>query len=204
VEAIRGAILARQAAGVPLLVEQLRSEDPALLGIGLRTARELPGREVTDALVAEMGKATPDRQALLLLAVADRGDAKALPMVLEAVKNGPAKVRIAAAGALERLGDASCVPVLLDAALQSDAALAQTARGTLIKMPGQEADAELVARLPQAAPKMRQVIIEVAGQRRILAALPAITLPAITSAALLTFAALCLPPAAVLARFRRR
>jgi len=43
-DATRGAILARGSAGIPFLVEQLTSADKGRLGIGLRTARELPGR----------------------------------------------------------------------------------------------------------------------------------------------------------------
>src|SRR5206468_8001468 len=74
-EATRGAILARESAGLPLLLEQLRSPDKALFGIGLRTARELPGREVTEALAGELGRCSPDRQVFLLLALADRSDA---------------------------------------------------------------------------------------------------------------------------------
>ena len=46
-----GPILARDRPGVPLLVEQLRSAGQGPLGIGLRVARELAGREVTEALV---------------------------------------------------------------------------------------------------------------------------------------------------------
>src|SRR5208283_5312486 len=42
-EAIRGAILARQSAGLPLLLTQLRWPDKAMFGVGLSTARELPG-----------------------------------------------------------------------------------------------------------------------------------------------------------------
>ena len=173
-EATRGAILARQAAGVPLLVEQLRSADKALFGIGLRTARELPGAEATEALAAEMGKAASDRQALMLLALADRGDAKALPAVLGVAKSGPNHVRIAAMGALERFGNASCVPVLLETSLDGDAEVAQTAKATLARLPGQDVEADLVARLSQAAGKTRRVLIEVAGQRRVASALPAI------------------------------
>ena len=116
VEATRGAILARQSAGVPLLVEQLQSADPAMLAIGLTTARELPGREVTQALVDELGKLPPDRQALLTLALADRGDTAALPVVLQAAQSGPKPVRIAAIDVLRRLGDASCLPTLLEIA----------------------------------------------------------------------------------------
>jgi HEAT repeat protein len=173
-EAIRGAILARGAAGVPLLVEQLRATDNALFGIGLRTARELPGPEATDAVAAEMSQAASDRQALMLLALADRGDPKALPAVIKVAKSGPTHVRLAAMGAMERFGNASCVAALLEAAVDSDAQVAQKAKGTLTKLSGQDVDADLLARLPRAAGKMRQTLIELAGQRRITAALPVI------------------------------
>jgi len=173
-EATRGAILARGAAGVPLLVEQLRATDNAFFGIGLRTARELPGPEATDALAAEMSQAASDRQALMLVALADRGDPKALPAVLKVAKTGATHVRIAAMGAIDRFGNVSCVPLLLEAAIEADVDLAQRAKGTLTKLSGQDVDADLVARLPQAAGKTRQAIIELVGQRRITAALPAV------------------------------
>ena len=73
-EATRGAILARQSAGVPLLVEQLQSSDEDHFALGLRVARELEGGEVTDALVAELGRAAPHRQVLLVLALAIVGE----------------------------------------------------------------------------------------------------------------------------------
>ncbi len=114
-EAIRGAILARGDAGIPLLIEQLKSADKTRFNLGLRVARELSGEKATEALVAELGKLAPARRALLLLAVADRGDPKALPAVLAAIKTGPANVRIRAMGTLDKLGNASCVPVLLSA-----------------------------------------------------------------------------------------
>ena len=173
-EAVRGAILARGPAGVPLLVEQLKSTDNAFFGIGLRTARELPGSEATDAVAAEMSQAASDRQALMLLVLADRADPKALPAVLKVAKTGATHVRIAAMTALERFGNAACVAVLLEAAAEADADLSQRAMGTLTKLAGPDVDADLTARLPQAAGKSRQVIIGLVGQRRIVAALPAV------------------------------
>ena len=51
-EATRGAILAQGAEGIPLLVEQLESADKSLFALGLSTAREMTGENVTTALVA--------------------------------------------------------------------------------------------------------------------------------------------------------
>jgi HEAT repeat protein len=149
-EAVRGAILARRSAGIPLLIEQLRSADKALFGIGLRTARELSGREVTEALAAELDRANPDRQFFLLLAIADRRDGAVLPAVLKMASGGPKRARIAAVGLLERLGSISCMPVMLDAAADDDAELAKTAKAVLTRLPYKEVDADLLARLPQA------------------------------------------------------
>lgn len=104
-EGIRGAILARQSAGVPLLVEQLRSEDEKRLGVGLRTARELPGRQVTEALAEELGRLDADRRPLLLLALADRKDEAVLPVVQRAAQDGQKDLRLTAIDILIRLGE---------------------------------------------------------------------------------------------------
>ncbi len=173
-DATRGAILARGSAGVSFLVEQLTSSDKGRLGIGLWTARELPGQDVTEALAAAMSRLSPDRQPLLLLAIADRKDAAVLPAVLKAAQSGSIEVRTTAAGALLNVGDVSCVPVLLDAAVQDDAPLAQTAKMTLAKLPGKEVESDLLTRLAQATGKTRKVLIELAGYRQLDAALPAI------------------------------
>ncbi|UCD49097.1 MAG: HEAT repeat domain-containing protein [Phycisphaerales bacterium] len=173
-EAIRGAILARQSDGIPLLIEQLESADKERLGIGLRAARELPGRDVTEALAAELNRLDANRRPLLLLALADRHDAAVLPAVLKAARSGSKDLRITAIGILIRLGDVSCVPALLEAATTGDAELEAAAAETLVRLPDKKVDADLLGRLPQAKGKMRQTLIELAGQRQISAALPAL------------------------------
>jgi HEAT repeat protein len=172
VEATRGAILARQSAGVPLLVEQLRSSDKALFAIGLSVAREVPGSEVTAAIAAELGRAAPGKQALLVLALADRGDAAALPAVLQAAKSGSEEVRTAATRVLGRLGNASCIPMLLDAAMDANAQISQPALAVLTEMRGKDVDADIVERLAKTQGKARQVLIQLAGRRNIGAAVP--------------------------------
>jgi HEAT repeat protein len=167
IEATRGAILARKSAGIPLLIEQLRSSDKGLFQIGLNTARELPGREVADALAAELAHTTPERAALLLYALADRNEPVVPPAVLEAAKSGPKQVRIAAVGFVGRLGDASSLSALLEIATDADAELAQAAKTALAGLPGENVNTEIAARLPTAEGKTLPVLIELVGQRRI-------------------------------------
>lgn len=165
-EATRGAIVARGADGVPLLAEQLKSGNKGRFALGLRVARELPGPKVTELLVAELHSAAAERQVLLILALADRGDSSTTPEVLEAAKNGPNNVRIAAIRVLQRQGGVSCVPTLLDASLDADVKLSQAAMTALAGLPGSEIDVDVVARLRKAKGKARMVLIELAGQRR--------------------------------------
>jgi HEAT repeat protein len=171
-EATRGAILARQSDGIPLLLEQLRSGDKAVFGIALRTARELHGRDVTEALGAELDRATPERQVMLLLALADRGDAAVLPKVLQVAQKGSQPTRVATLGLLDKFHDVSAVPVLLNAAGEDDADLTRAAKATLTRMEGKAVDDALLRWLPQVSGKVRQLIIELAALRRIERAVP--------------------------------
>jgi len=173
-EATRGAILARRADGIPLLLEQLRAGDKAVFGIALRTARELPGREVTEALGAELDRTPPERQVMLLLALADRGDGEVMPKMLQVAQHGAKATRVATLGLLDRFSDVSAVPVLLNAAAEGDAELTKAAKATLTRMEGKPVDAALLSRLPLATGRLRQLIIELAALRRIEAAVPAV------------------------------
>ena len=170
----RGEILARGAGSMPLLSGLLNSPDKSYLNLGLQVARELPGEKTTEALVAELAQMSPDRQALLILAIADRHDAKVLPAMLEAAQKGSEQVRLAAVGVLERLGDRTCVPVLLDAALESKAEISQTAMTALANLTDKSVDGDLAERLQKADGKARLVLIELAGRRRIAVANPAL------------------------------
>ncbi|WCJ58443.1 hypothetical protein NXS98_11995 [Fontisphaera persica] len=173
-EATRGAILARGAGGLPLLLEQLRSPERAFFHIGLVAARELPGRKVTEAIAAELEKTPEARKPMLLLVLADRADASALPTVQKAALSGPKSVRLAAITALDRMGHLGAVPTLLDLTGEEDADLAKAARVALARIPGKEVDQQLTARLAKATGRLRLALIELAGQRQTTAALPAI------------------------------
>jgi len=110
--ATRGAILARGMGGLPLLLEQLRSDDPAALKVGLGVGRDLPGAEVTQALAAELGKFAPEKQSLVIQMLGDRRDVAAVPALLAIAGNGATEARIAAIRALAQMGCIAAVPLL--------------------------------------------------------------------------------------------
>jgi HEAT repeat protein len=171
-EATRGAILARGGDGVPLLLEALRAADAGMFGIGLRVARELPGRLVTDALAAELDRTPVERQGALLLALADRTDDGVRAAVNRAVGAGAKSLRLAAIGVLERQGDIASLDPLLEAAAGADPEVSKAAKAALGRLPGREVDTAIAGRLAGASGEDRLVLVELAGQRRISAAVP--------------------------------
>jgi HEAT repeat protein len=171
-EATRGMILAKQADGLPLLLETLRSPDKALFALGLRTARELPGRAVTEALVAELRTINPEKRGVLLLAVADRNDDAVFPAILATARTGSKSLRLLTVDIMARLANPAGLPMLLDTLSDNDADLAQAAKAALAGWSGKEVDEQLAARLPRAIGSARLALIELVGQRHVTAAVP--------------------------------
>jgi HEAT repeat protein len=188
--ALRGAILARGKDGVPLLVEAIQGPDYGLAAAAVRSAMESPDAEIADALVAELPKASAERQGLLILALADRGESRVLPIVLQAAQSSDGQLRILAFRALKRVGDASCVPALLEAAAGDNAEVSQAAMESLESLQDKSVDDQVAAELSKAQGKMRLVLMELATRRRTVAAAPTLWLaaddaePAVRAAAL--------------------
>ncbi|RMF97680.1 MAG: HEAT repeat domain-containing protein, partial [Planctomycetota bacterium] len=74
-EGLFGAIVARQADGVSLLIEQLKSGDRRAKQMALAAARELRGEGIAGALLAQLDQLPEAEQALLVIAIADRAEA---------------------------------------------------------------------------------------------------------------------------------
>ena len=166
-EATRGAILARAAAGVPLLVEQLRSPDDDRFATGLSTARELAVPGVDDALAAELPKAAAARAVLLVEAMADRNGPGALPVIVAAATRGPREVRLAALRACGRIGDSSCLDPLLAVAADPDADIAVAARKALGDVRDPVVDEEILRLARSPGPVSRALVFDIVGRRRI-------------------------------------
>lgn len=172
--ALRGAILARGKDGAPLLVEAIRGPDYALAAAAIRASMELPVPQIADSLVAELPKVPAERQGLLILALANRHDPRVLPTVLQAAENGNAQLRLLAFRALKQVGDASCIPSLVAAAANGSQEVSQAALETLEGLQGNSVDDQLTARLSESHGKMRIMLIDLAGRRRITSAAPAL------------------------------
>ncbi len=172
--ALRGAILARGKEGVPLVVEAIHGSDYALAAAAARTAMESPDSEINDALVAELPKVPAERQGLLMMALADRGDSRILPAVLKAAQSSDEQLRLLAFRALKRVGDASCVPALLDAAAEGSDEVATAAMESLESLQDKSVDDQLVERLSGAQGKTRLVLLGLVARRRTVAATPAL------------------------------
>ena len=175
-EATRGMILARRSEpnGLALLIDLLRSADKAMFRLGLQTAREMAGEDVTRILAGELGQASPNRQPLLVLALSERDDPAVMPAVLQAAKAESGAARVMAINVLRRVGDVSCVPQLIDWAVSPDAATAEAAKAALEGLQGEDVDATLATALSTAGKASRPILIDLAGRRRIAAAVPAL------------------------------
>lgn len=162
--AIRGAILARGAAGVPLLLENLRSPDAALRDLALRAMRELPGAEATAAVVAELPRVSPPLQPPVLAALVDRGGTGVLAAVEAQAGSPDPAVRRAALEALGRIGGPSSLPLLLQA-LAAEGDAAATARRSLVQLTAAGTDAALLRALASASTDLQLKLIAVLGDR---------------------------------------
>jgi len=171
--AVRGAILSRgTAAGLPLLLEKLRSDDAALFSVALRTGMELPGPEVPRALASELGKLPAAKQVCLMAVLGERGDSVAVPALLEVARGGTPEARVAAVDALSRLGGAGTVPVLVELSGHENAAVAKAAQNALAGWQGPDADDAIVALLNRPDLKKRLMGVDLVGRRRMVKSIP--------------------------------
>jgi len=167
------AIVARGNDGIPLLVEELESDDEFRFRNAIHAARSLGGG-ASGVLVAQFDKQPVARQVLILLALGDIGDKTSFPTILKAAKTGTGELRVQGIRLLATFGDASVVPMLFDAAAESDESIAIAARSTLAAIESEEVDVAIAQMLDSDDDESLQLAIELAGQRCISSAAPAL------------------------------
>ncbi|MHC4173981.1 MAG: HEAT repeat domain-containing protein [Planctomycetota bacterium] len=104
---------------IPLVVTALRDKDRMVRTTAMGCVRTMSGEGVTEVFAAELAKALPDEQVLLIGALADRGDGAALPAITAMAKSTNTEVRKAALQAVGKLGNASNVGFLVQAVTNS-------------------------------------------------------------------------------------
>lgn len=174
IAATGGAIVARGAEGLPLLLEALKSDAPGMFAVAQRVALELPGTPVTQALAAELGALPAAKQVLLTQDLAIRGDKAALPAVVALAKGGEAQVRLTAIRVLPQFKDTSVTGLLFDLASEESGPVASTAQTALVGLAGKEVDEAMLGKLQSADTKVRRVAVEILAQRRVKAIVPSL------------------------------
>ena len=175
VAALRGAIRSRGTAGLPLLAEAIRTESYVPAADAIHISMEMPGAEVTRLLVGEIASASVENQILLLQTLGCRGDAAVWHALVPLAQSGPVNRRIAALHSLIQLADPSSPPVVAALVADPEADISRAALAGLVGFPGAPADAALMALLDGTRSKLRIAVINAVGQRRITAAVPALS-----------------------------
>ena len=137
----------------------------------LALSRKCDGALWTDRLVAELPKATPEKQALILEALRDRAEIGDLDVMAYTQSESP-EVAKAAVKLLAKFGNADAVATLLDAAVSQDVTVSTVAKEGLAKLTADGVDAELAKSLESADGAKLPVLLELVGTRGTAAAIP--------------------------------
>lgn len=173
-EAMRTVIVAKQESGIPLLIEQLKSDDAGMVAVALGLAHEMPGTKLTQALNKEVVKLPPAKQVYVIDALGGRNDKSVVTTLLALTKNSSTNVCIAAIGALTRLVDASALPQLVEIAVAPDSELARAAQSAIVGFPAADADLTVAAMLTSPDARVRAIGANVISRRSIISAVSAV------------------------------
>jgi HEAT repeat protein len=152
---------------INMVIDALKSSDPQMQSGAIAIVRDIPGPEITKALVQELPKLPPTGQVQLLSVLGDRGDVTALPAVIEAGQAQDESVRIAALRALGQLGGVANVELMAQRAAASKGAEQKAAREGLYRLRGAEVDAAILKSVLSAEPGVKAELIDAIGERNI-------------------------------------
>jgi HEAT repeat protein len=167
---------------VPLVIAALRDENRMVRTTARSCVRTMEGSGVTEQISGELSKTSPDEQMLLIGALADRGDAAALPAITAAAKSTNPEVRKAVLQAVGKLGDASFVGYLVKAATEGTSSEEKsTAVNSLTLLRGSRVDDAIVQSMQNSQPSVRRQLIQILAERNAVNAVPALLAEAVNS-----------------------
>jgi len=124
--------------------QAIKNEDAIIQRLAMRIVIQTPGEEATKKFCAILPDLPETSQRLLLLALADRGDHRALVTVRKVLNHKDKALRIAALKAIATLGDETMVQILMQTIINSDEQESETARTSLYRLKGIQVDKEIL------------------------------------------------------------
>src|SRR6185295_11920767 len=125
---------------------------------------------------AQLDKLPPSAQALLITALADKGEVSALEAINTAVQSSSPEVSLAAVTALGKIGNASSVQQLASLAGKGQGELQAAARTSLANLRGDDIDNTIVGAIEKAEPSVRGELVRALGLRDAKGSVPALLL----------------------------
>lgn len=157
---------------VALIFSTIRGTETDLKPAAIAKIRTLQGEGLSRRFMDELPELPAHEQALLIEALADRGDPVIRPSINRAVKHAESPVRIAALKALGIIGDVSSIEVLIDACSSQNPDEAKAAETSLRIIKGEGVDENIVSRFKTASGNLRATLINILSDRGYSAAVP--------------------------------
>jgi len=152
---------------LPELIAAIADPDPQVRAMGMQVAKSLAGRAPVEQWVALMKKSKGNDRAGALLVLGAIADPKALPAVLDAMKDTDEAVRREAMAAAAAIGGQAAAKALIARLTAKDRAEQQAAYECLIACQGDDANPTIADAAKAATdPALRARLIELLGARR--------------------------------------
>jgi len=158
----------------PVVLESLAADDPVVQATAVRLTRQLPGPQVTAALLQRLEQLDVTGQVLVLGILAERGDRSAAAAVIARIDDKNVPVQVAAIQAIGPLGDASMADRLAQLAATGAGTVQQAARASLARLSGPDVEPKLLAMISTGEPALRVEVCRALAARRAAAAAPAL------------------------------
>ena len=163
--ALRGLAEVLGAEAFDQLRAAMKSDDMQIRAVATDVAISMPGEGITRRWIDELKQATGAAKIGTLEILARRGDAVALPAVLETLKADDENVRAAAIDAIASLGSRAAVPPLVALLGGEDAKERQAIQLALQRVRGEGVEEEIGRAITRAKPVAKVALLEVIASR---------------------------------------
>lgn len=160
---------------VQMIVKLIGDSDKEFRAAGLDQVRtSAKGAAATKVFASRLMKLDDAGQIALLDALADRGDAAALPAILELLNSKEdSQVRAAAISAIGYLGSAADLPLLIKNLSATSKVEQAAAKQSLVQLSGDKISKTIGIEMKSASPTVKAALIEVLATRRASDEIPA-------------------------------